>query len=160
MKTQRAKQERIIEAVRRGLEGDAAVVFLHESGYAMTPAGVARHLRQLGGRGAVAEAIGAGKTNREILMERFPDTPEEALAELPPPSQGELFAGELAGPRIAEFGAGRSGFESTRISLRIPADVHEALRIAAKVEQKTQAELITEILSRYLGQHPRWRDED
>ena len=42
-----AKQERIIEAVRQDLEGDAAVEFVRQNGFAMSSAGVARHLHKI-----------------------------------------------------------------------------------------------------------------
>ena len=75
----RAKQERIIEAVRQHLEGDAAVEFVRQSGYAMSIAGVARHLRLMGGRHRVEELIAAGNANVEILAETFPDDDISAL---------------------------------------------------------------------------------
>ena len=75
---QRAKQERIIEAVRHGLEGDAAVDFVHQSGFAMTRAGVARHLGSMGGIVKVQEAIAEGKSNLDILHDAFPDDPKKS----------------------------------------------------------------------------------
>ena len=63
----RQKQERVIEAVRRSLEGDAAIAFVRRSGFALTQAGIARHLRSMGGRRRVQELLESGNTNAEAL---------------------------------------------------------------------------------------------
>ena len=42
------KHERIVEAVRLGLDGEAAVDFVRQSGFALTTTGIARHLRKMG----------------------------------------------------------------------------------------------------------------
>ena len=68
----RQKQERVIEAVRRGLEGESAVAFVRQSGFLVTPLGLVRHLRALGGRARILERIHEGKSNVEILELQFP----------------------------------------------------------------------------------------
>ena len=150
----KAKQERVIEAVRHGLEGDAAVEFIHQSGYAMTQAGIARHLRAMGGRGRVQELIAEGKSNLDILKRAFP---EEDFSEFEriPPSQGELF-GEQAAAASANFlqQTGVPLYETAKLTIRIPAELYEAIRLACKAENKTQNQLIVEILTKALSQMP------
>ncbi|MCC6696152.1 MAG: hypothetical protein IT365_11035, partial [Candidatus Hydrogenedentes bacterium] len=73
IKQTQAKQERIIEAVRHGLEGVGAVEFIQKNGFAMTTAGIAKNLRAMGGRGRVQELINEGKTNIEIMQLCFPE---------------------------------------------------------------------------------------
>jgi len=149
------KQERVIEAVRRGLEGDAAVAFIRNSGYAMSPVGIARHLKSLGGRAAVEELIAEGRGNIEIINLLNPEADTGALP-VPEPSQQELFVDLTAGdhgPALDDLE--RGGFESTKMTLRLPTDVYEALRLAARAENRTQNELIVEILTSALSQMPR-----
>jgi len=151
----RAKQERIVEAVRHGLEGEAAAEFIRQSGYAMTVAGIARHLRSMGGRGHVQELINAGKTNNEIMCICFPDVSPDDLP-VEPPSQGELFEQELKmHVALANDEGGVPLYETTKVSFRAPADLYEAIRIAAKAEHKTQSQLIVDILTEALSKMPR-----
>jgi len=155
----RAKQERVIEAVRQGLEGEAAVAFLHQSGYAMTSAGIARHLRNLGGRGSIVEQIEAGRTNAEVLAAAFP---EEGTAPVPDeaPSQGDLFeAAPQAAPAPLPFPK-EDLFETTRLTLRIPTDLHTALRLAAHAEGTTQAQLIIDLLTSAMSRMPNLPPEE
>jgi len=143
------KRERVIEAVRHGLEGEAAVEFIRESGYAMTTAGIARHLRVMGGRKRVQDLILEGRTNAEILRSCSPDEAEALAAHTP--QQEELFE---ASPDPARRTAD-DDFESTKITLRIPSDLYEAIRLAARAEGKSRSELITEILTAALSRMPR-----
>jgi len=148
----RQKQERIIEAVRLGLEGDAAVEFLCRNGYATTSASIARHLRQLGGRKTVEKLIEEGKSNAEVLQAAFPG---ESPAVVPhkPPRQRELFdAPPAAPPRL--LGADVPLYETTKLTLRLPRDVYEAVRVAAKAENKPQNQLIVDILTAALSRMP------
>ncbi len=149
-----AKRERIIEAVRHGFEGDAAVEFIHQNGYAMSTAGIARHLRAMGGRGKIQDLINDGKTNRQVLEICFP---EADLSEVPwvEPSQGELFHAESepVGP-VTDEDERRPLYETAKISARVPADVYEAIRLAAKAEHKSQNQLIVEILTTALSNMP------
>jgi predicted HicB family RNase H-like nuclease len=159
VKQTRSKQERVVEAVRRGLEGEDSVAFVCQSGYAMSIAGIARHLRALGGRGRVQELINAGKSNIEILELCFPGDDLEGL-EAEPPSQGDFFHEEDALPEPPSSLLEMDMFGSRRISLKVPEDVYEALRLAARAERKSQNDLVVEILTRALSQMPHGMDED
>lgn len=147
----RAKQERVIEAVRQGLEGDAAVEFIHQSGFAMTTAGIARHLRSMGGRAHVQDLIHQGLSNIEILAKCFPEDSPEGF---PPeqPSQGELF--EDAHDPLP-FSIEGPLYDTRKLSIRVPSDLYEAIRLAARGEGKSQNELIVEILTSALSRMPR-----
>ncbi len=154
----RVKQERIIEAVRRGLEGDRAVEFVCRSGYAMNTTAIARHLRAMGGRGRIQSLIELGKSNLEILQECFP---AEEIQKLPllKPAQGELFAEKLTPAPAPNLADNLLLYETARLTLRVPADLYEALQIAAHAENKTQNQLIIDILSTALSQLPRRPNE-
>lgn len=145
----REKQERVVEAVRHGLEGEAAVDFIRQSGFAMTTAGIARHLRSMGGRGRVQELINEGKTNLEILETYFPGEEWEHL-EAEPPTQGDLFAAD-APPNIPSL---RLLPDVRKIALKIPEDLYQAVRIASKAEGKSQNDLIVDILTSALSRMP------
>ena len=151
-----AKQERIIEAVRHGLEGNVAVEFIRMNGYAMTVAGVARHLRMMGGRGRVQELIQAGMSNIEILETCFPRADLSELKAEQPPTQGELFAEQQFSHQSARFRPSKAlPFETTKITLKIPTDLHTAIRLAAEAEHTTQNQLIVKILTSALAQMPK-----
>jgi hypothetical protein len=152
-KVARQKQERVIEAVRNGLEGDSAAEFVRTSGYAMSVAGIARHLRGMGGRARVLDLLAEGKTNRESLDLLVPGGPEDDV-DLPPPSQGELFRAEEF--PVVELPETRlpAGFESTKITLKIPNELYEAIGLAAKAEDKSRAQLIIDILTTALANMP------
>lgn len=153
------KQERIIEAVRRGLEGDNAVEFIRQSGYAMSSAGIARHLRTMGGRGAVLELIEAGKTNAEVLHVCLPDVD---MDELPhePPSQTELFVGERPSRGITPLELQDTPLHETRkMTVTVPAELYEAIRLAAKGEGLSKSQLVVDILTSALSDMPRREEE-
>lgn len=153
------KQERVIEAVRQGLEGESAVDFIRQSGFALNLAGVARHLRKLGGRGQIVEYIGQGLSNWEILQTAYPGEQFDHIAVLPP-SQGDLFSDKPAAPKVPESLLHHQDlFESTKITLKIPNDLHEALRLAARAEKTTQSQLIVDILTTALSQVPHWQKD-
>ncbi|MBI4557679.1 MAG: hypothetical protein HY706_08855 [Candidatus Hydrogenedentes bacterium] len=148
-----AKQERIVEAVRHGLEGVGAVEFLRQSGYAMTISGLARHLRAMGGRGRVQELVNIGKSNVEILETCFPETDFSQLER--EPEQAELFVDALSHQESHPFpGSDTPLYDTVKLSFRAPADLYEALRLAARAEGKTQNQLITEILTSALSRMP------
>ena len=152
MSTQtRLKQERVVEAVRQGLEGDAAVEFIHASGFAMTSRGIARHLKSMGGRAQVEAWLGEGLNNKEVLEAAFPG---EDLHDVPvhEPEQPDLFQAENAPAPTSPYPA--SGFETTKITLKIPNELHHAITFAAKAEGKTRSDLIVEILSTALSNMP------
>ena len=153
-KQTQAKQERVIEAVRHGLEGLAAVEFIQNSGFSMTSAGIARNLRSMGGRGRVQELIKEGKTNLEIMQLCFPDA-DLAHLRPEPPSQQELF-GEGHATRRSTVVPFRDDplYETRKMSIKVPADLYEAIRLAAKAEGKSQNELIVDVLTTALSRIP------
>lgn len=150
----RAKQERIIEAVRRGLEGDAAVEFVCSSGYAMNGEAIARHLRRLGGIGRIRTLIEEGKDNLDVLFSCLaePDPAAEAHAA---PRQEELFPDDSI-RSVSEllYGDEAPLYNSVKLSVRMPVELYEAIRLAAKVEKKRQNQLIVELLTIALSRLP------
>lgn len=155
IKQLRAKQERVIEAVRHGLEGEAAVEFVRESGYAMTMPGIARHLRAMGGRGRIQELIDAGYSNVDILEQVFPEEDFSHLRSAPP-MQAELFEDKLIPGEIeGEDFSDSPLYDTRKMAIKVPADLFEAIRLAAKAEHKSQNQLIVEILTAALSQMPR-----
>lgn len=148
----RAKLEHIVEAVRQGLEGDAAVAFVARSGYATNTAAIARHLRALGGRGHIHELIRQRKSNADILQICLGNGTAEEANPIPP-TQENLFPL----PRVSDetpLPDGHPLYETTKISLRIPSDLFEAIRLAAKAEGKTQNHLIVDLLTSALSRLP------
>lgn len=143
------KYERIIEAVRQGLEGDAAIDFVRKNGFALSSAGIARHLRKLGGRGAVQERIDEGKSNAEIVQECHPEADSHSLLG-PDASQQELFGADNQGegdrPPVQ-----RPLYETRKMTLHIPAELYEAIRAAAQGERKSQNQLIVDLLTHALS---------
>jgi hypothetical protein len=147
----RQKHERIVEAVRLGLEGDAAVEFLCGNGYAMTSPAIARNLRALGGRKAIEDLIGQGMSNTEVLQAIFPeDTPYPIPHQ--PPTQRELFQ------PTPDTTVGTDNdlplYETTKLTIPIPRDLFEAIRAAAKAENKPRNQLIVDILTAALSKMP------
>lgn len=153
-KNTQLKQELVIEAVRRGLEEGDAVAFVRQSGFALSAAGLARHLRSMGGRGRVLELINAGKTNENILEVCFgPD--EDAIGEPDPTPALEAFESPLS--NIIDLRA-TAQFETRKISIRVPGDLYEAIRLAAKGEGVSQNQLIVDLLSVGLSRVPESKD--
>lgn len=150
----RAKQERIIEAVRQGLEGDAAVAFVHDSGFKMNGAGIARQLKAMGGRGHLMACIAEGKSNLDILQQCFPNDEELAAIPAPPPNQTDLFV-DTPAPVLIPFGhIVPAQFDTTKMTIVVPTDLYEALRIASRVENKSRNDLIVEILTSAMSRVP------
>ena len=150
----RQKQERIIEAVRRGLEGEAAVAFMRQSGFLTTPLGLVRHLRALGGRARILERIHEGKSNVEILELQFP---AERLTRLQssPQEQADLFGVvDLSQEPVSLPNLLPGDFDTTRLTLRVPNDLYHALGIAARVEGVNRNQLIVDILTSALSRTP------
>ncbi len=145
------KDARIIEAVRRGLDGNAAVDFLHSGGFALTPQGIARHLRELGGRGRIAGLIKEGRTNEEVLEACRPNASE--AAPLLAPEQGTLF-GPLEAPYDGPLDKDSPLFPTTRMTLRVPSDLFEALRLAAHAEKRTVNQLVVDTLTWAMSRLP------
>ncbi len=152
-----AKLERIIEAVRKGLDGDAAVEFVCRSGHAINANGIARNLRSMGGRGRIVELIRARKTNVEILNTCLAGM---HMKETPiPPTQEELFPQSP----LHELGQGLGNeplYDTTKVTLRIPSELFEAIRLAAKAEGKTQNQLIVDVLTSALSRMPPFPPEE
>lgn len=148
------KKERVIEAVRQGLEGDAAVEFIRNNGYAMSVAGIARHLRNLGGRGCIQDLLDAGKSNQEILKTCTPaPTPAMKAAKREPILQGELFTG-----KIRSFGKSPDKdsplYNMTKLSIRIPSELYEAVRAAAQAQGVSQNQIVVDVLTQSLSRVP------
>ncbi len=154
VKQAKAKQERVIETVRHGFEGDKAVEFIRESGFAINGAAIARHLRAMGGRQKIAEYIGRGLSNLDILAECFPGEDFSGLS-VEPPSQGELFVHEDPGIPSSISAGLTSPFETTKLTLKLPTDLYEAIRLAAKAEGTNRNLLIVDILTNALSQMPK-----
>ena len=146
------KRERVLEAVRRNLQGDEAIDFVRQSGYAIASAGFTRLLNQLGGRDHIQRRIQEGKSNLEILGECFPDADLSGLP-VPEPVQEELFV-DLTEPKGADWPPPGEGplYDTVKLTLNLPSDVYEALRLAARCENKSQNQLIVEILTTALSQ--------
>lgn len=148
------KQELVIEAIRRGLEEGDAVTFVRQSGFALTPAGLARYVRSMGGRGRVLELINAGNTNEDILEVCFgPDEDVESEPDPTPPL--EAHEGPLS--NIVDLRA-TAQFETRKISVRLPGDLYEAIRLAAKGEGMSQNQLIVDLLTGALSRVPESKD--
>ena len=126
----------------------------------MTSAGIARHLRVMGGRGALVELIEGGKSNGEVLAACLHEDPHDAL-HLESASQGELFAEGDAPVPAAPLPFPREDlFDTTKITLRIPTDLYTALRLAARGEGTTQAQLIIDLLTSALSRMPNLPDDE
>ncbi|MCC6696505.1 MAG: hypothetical protein IT365_12810, partial [Candidatus Hydrogenedentes bacterium] len=117
-------------------------------------AGIAKNLRAMGGRGRVQELINEGKTNIEIMQLCFPEADLSHLRP-DPPSQQELFGGESAIRRssVVPF-RDDPLYETRKMSIKVPADLYEAIRLAAKAEGKSQNELIVDVLTSALSRIP------
>lgn len=158
-----AKQERVIEALRRELEGEAAVVFIRESGFAMTKRGLARHLGMLGGRETVLQWLQLGYSNEQVLQKCRPE--DAALqARHIPPTQPALFEAAAETPTsntIIPLDRQQKGdFEHTKLTLNLPNELYIALKLAAYGENKTRTELVIEILSHALSRMPGLLEEE
>ena len=152
-KTSEAKLEAVVEAVRRQLEGDEAAECVRQLGFAMNVAGLARHLHQLGGRGKVEELIDAGYVNREIVAMQKP---------APKPPKGDKLLGqpELFNAAATTPPPERPLYETVKATFTLPADLDEALRLAAKGERKSKNQLVVEMLTGALARLPRMIQEE
>ena len=152
------KHERIVEAVRLGLDGETAVDFVRQSGFALTTTGIARHLRKMGGRGHIVALINEGRSNWEILQASYPEERFEHLTVLPP-SQGDLFSDNS--PKVPDnLLPFQDLFQSTKITLTLPNDLLEAIRLAARAEKTTRSQLIIDILTSAMSRVPEWPQGD
>jgi len=151
----KAKLECLLQALREGCRGSHAAAYVRRSGFALTAPGVEQRLRQLGGEAAVYARIAAGWSNAEIVEEAFPGENLEWMKGLPP-KQGELFEALPSAANTAALwpAAKAAPFESTRITLRVPSDLYEAICIAARVEQTSRTQLIVDLLTSALSRIP------
>lgn len=142
------KQERVVEAVRQGLAGEAAVDFIHQCGYAINETSIERVLKTLGGKGRVLNLLEKGLSNVETIQVCTPEADLSELKNQAPPEettpQGDAFSGEDA-----------PIYPTTKMSIKIPSHLYEAVRAAAQAEGKTHNELIVNILSARLGRSPK-----
>jgi hypothetical protein len=150
----RAKQERIIEAVRLGLEGDAAVEFVHGNGFKINGPAIARHLKTLGGRGRILELIEQGHSNTGILSICFPHDEEVAALPPVPPNQTDFFEEAVPASLLPFRHVVPSQFETKKMTLVLPSEVYEALKAASRAEGKSRNDLIVEILTSALSRLP------
>lgn len=138
-----AKRERVVESVRRGFEGDAAVEFVRQSGFALSVAGLARHLRALGGRERVLKLVDRGFSNEEIMegsmSQRDPRSQQFAARKL---NKIDAISRPAHERRISDDAL----FPTKRLSINVPTELYEAIRLAARTEGKTQSQLISELL--------------
>ncbi len=146
-----AKQERVLEAVRQGLEGGAAVEFIQHSGFAMATSGVARHLRTMGGRGRVQGYVDQGLTNLDILEKCYPGEDLTGV-HTHVHAQGNLFPKEERPKTTRPVDAAL--FPTTKMSITVPSDLYEAIRAAALAEKKSQNQVIVESLTSTLSRVP------
>jgi len=149
----RAKKERVVEAVRQSLEGDSAVEFIRQSGYAMTVSGIARHLRSMGGRGRIQALIGEGKSNEEVLSVCLPEK-DASDVRAEPGVQADLHPDVADEPTVPFQPLDKPLYETVRMSIKMPSDLHEAIRLAARGEGRSQNQLIVEILTEALARMP------
>jgi len=150
----KAKQERIVEALRLGLDGERAVGFVRENGYAMTTRGMNRHLGALGGSEQVLRLIGEGFSNDQVLQRCLPED-EELQAKVIPPNQPALFEEEEPEPTTVPLRKPRSiAFEHTKLTLNMPNDLYAAIKMAAYAEGKTRTQLVVDILTHTLSRLP------
>lgn len=147
----------MLETIRLGLAHEAAVDFVHASGYAITEKGVARCVQALGGLERVQTLIAEGKSNLEILETCIPaantaelkahmSTLPEHLSRVPSPIE------PLVRPDDTPL------YDTVKLTLHLPADVFEAVKLAAHAEKKTQQEMIVKLLASALSRLPRPED--
>ena len=142
------KQERVVEALRQGLSGEAAVDFIHQCGYAINETSVERVLKTMGGKTRVLNLLEKGLSNVETIQVCMPEADLSALKNQTPleetTAQADAFSGEDA-----------PIYPTTKMSLKIPSHLYEAVRAAAQAEGKTHNELVVNILSARLGRSPK-----
>jgi hypothetical protein len=157
-KSSRAKQERVVEAIRHGLDGEAAVEFIHQNGFAITAPGFARFVRQMGGRKKILDMMAAGANNAEILGSCLPEEEDNPIETLPP-NQRELFTREEV-TGVTEFhNIDGVQFEFTKFTVKMPTDLYTAIGLAAKVENKRRNDLIVDILTEAMSRMPELKED-
>lgn len=146
------KRERIIEAVRQGLCGEAIVDFVRTSGHALSGTGFERHLAKMGGLDQVKTYVDSGLSNVEILTTCFPELDLEDLEKV----IVSVTPFRSISPALRR-GAGRvelPEFATTKLTLTIPSELYEAIRAAAQGEGTSQNQLIVDLLTTALSRMP------
>ena len=146
------KRERIIEAVRKGLRGEAIIDFVHESGYALSETGFERHLTKMGGLGQLKTYFDSGLSNLEILSTCFPELGLEDLEKIVS-SVTPLHSIAPALRRGAAH-AEPPEFATTKLTITVPSELYEAIRAAAQAEVTSQNQLIVDLLTTALSRKP------
>lgn len=147
------KQERIVEAVRQGCEDTASIVdFVHENGYALTEGTLERHLYKLGGLPRLKSLVDEGLTNFEVLEACLPEKNLDALKVSI--STKESLRGGLHVVERDEDANDAPVYATTKVTLSLPSELYEAIRAAAHSEQKSQSQLVAELLTAALSRAP------
>lgn len=149
-----AKQERVIESIRRGLTGEAAVKFVRQSGFAITDTAMTRAVHSMGGRERIQALINEGKSNVEVLQIAFPAADANELKELSARKAEHRSPAAVEG-NILLHPEDHPLYETAKMTIHLPADVYEAIRLAARAEGRTQNQLIVDLLTWGLSQIPR-----
>lgn len=149
-----AKQERVIESVRLGLLNEEAVEFVHTCGYAITRKSVDRYIQAMGGLERVQALIEEGNSNIDILEICFPSSNTTELKAHTPTMSEHLVTGSspiepLLRPDDIPL------YDTAKVTIHLPADVYEAIRLASHAEGKSQQQVIVEMLTFALSQLPR-----
>ena len=117
-----------------------------------------RNLRLMGGRGHVQELILRGLSNDDVLELCLPhDATQPAFRSLP--HQADLFPDQPAHTNAMReddnvLPPDIPLYEMTKMTLRLPADLYEAIGMAARAESKTRNDLVVEILTSVLSRMP------
>lgn len=142
------KQERVVEAVRQGLSGEAAVDFIHHCGYAINESSIERVLKTMGGKVRVLNLLDKGLSNVEAIQVCTPDADLSELKDQAPEPE--------TAPQANPFSEDDAPiYPTTKLSLKIPSHLYEAIRAAAQAEGRSQNELIVNILGAKLGRSPK-----
>ena len=156
----RRKQERCIEAVRQRLENEDALAFIHECGFAMTESEMLRHRQSFGGREVILLRIGENKSNVKILSSHF-QKEDFSDRNIEVSHQDDLFAKNPTATGTIPFAKDSTEeFETTKITLGIPSDLYQALRMASKAEGKNKTQLIVEILAVAMSRLPKQSSDE
>ena len=158
-KSSRAKQDRVLEAIRHGLDGEAAVEFVHQNGFAIALPGFVRYVRQMGGRKKILDLMAEGANNAEILRTCLPEDEDHPMETLPP-NQRELFPREEVTGDIEFHNIEGVEFEFTKFTVKMPTDLYTAIGLAAKVENKRRNDLIVDILTEAMSRMPQLKEDN
>lgn len=153
-KRTRQRQERVLDCVRQQLDGAAALAFLRQHGLRVSEPVLDRLVRSLGGHDRLLEQMEAGLSNAEILAQCAAledDTNKDG-----PDRQSELFSMQDFPTLERGVFPGLTGLETTKMTLRVPTDLYEALGFAARGEGTTRTQLVIDLLTHALSRMPSW----